>query len=130
LSNPLVFCVGRPSSAKGWRSGPADAEHDRDAAGEHQRRIVPGSERYRSVVRRTQPYLPADVDRYQFAARKGQQLVFAIKARELTPYLADAVPGWFQATVTLYDAQGKELAYADDYRFHPDPVLCYQVPGR
>ena len=46
----------------------------------------------------------------------------------MTPYLADAVPGWFQATVTLYDAWGKELAYDDDYRFHPDPVLHYEVP--
>ena len=44
------------------------------------------------------------------------------------PYLADAVPGWFQATVTLYDSQGKEVAYDDDYRFHPDPVLFYKIP--
>jgi hypothetical protein len=46
----------------------------------------------------------------------------------LVPYLADAVPGWFQAVLTLYDAQGKELAYDDDYRFHPDPVIHFQVP--
>ena len=49
--------------------------------------------------------------------------------RQLIPYLADAVPGWFQATVTLYDAQGKELAYDDDWRFHPDPVLFYKIPA-
>jgi hypothetical protein len=44
------------------------------------------------------------------------------------PYLADAVPGWFQATLALYDAEGKEVAFADDYRFDPDPVLLYEVP--
>ncbi len=42
--------------------------------------------------------------------------------------MADAVPGWFQAVVTLYDVHGKELAYDDDYRFHPDPVLHYVIP--
>ena len=47
----------------------------------------------------------------------------------MIPYLADAVPGWFQAALTLYDAQGNELAYDDDYRFHPDPVLHYVVPN-
>ena len=67
-------------------------------------------------------------DRYRFEARKGQQLVIAAAARELIPYLADAVPGWFQATLTLYDAKGREVAYDDDYRFHPDPVLLFKVP--
>ncbi len=131
LSNPLVFCVGQAPEfrEKGWRSSPADANMTVTLPASINGRIVPGSfERYRSVVRRTQPYLPADRDRYRFAARKGQQLILAVKARELTPYLADAVPGWFQAVVTLYDAQGQELAYADDYRFHPDPVLRFEVP--
>ena len=73
-------------------------------------------------------FTPGDADRYRFQARKGQQLVVAAGARELIPYLPDAVPGWFQATLTLYDSNGKELAYDDDYRFHPDPVLFYKVP--
>ena len=76
----------------------------------------------------TDRFTPGDADRYRFEARKGQQLVIAASARELIPYLPDAVPGWFQATLTLYDAQGKELAYDDDYRFHPDPVMLYEVP--
>jgi len=73
-------------------------------------------------------FTPGDADRYRFTARKGQRLVVAVRARELIPYLADAVPGWFQATVALYDAQGNELAYCDDYRFRPDPVLLFEVP--
>ncbi|MGO8751924.1 MAG: PPC domain-containing protein [Thermoguttaceae bacterium] len=74
-------------------------------------------------------FTPGDADRYRFHARKGQRLVIAAAARELIPYLADAVPGWFQATLTLYDAKGKELAYDDDYRFHPDPLLFFTVPA-
>lgn len=73
--------------------------------------------------------LPGDVDRYRFSARKGQRLVIAASARQLIPYLADAVPGWFQATLAVYDARGSELAYTDDYRFNPDPVLFFEVPA-
>ena len=72
--------------------------------------------------------LPGGTDRYHFQARKGQQLVVAVSARELIPYLPDAVPGWFQATLTLYDAKRHELAYDDRYRFHPDPVIHYEIP--
>ena len=68
------------------------------------------------------------VDRYRFAAKKGQRLVISVQARELVPYMADAVPGWFQPVVQLWDAKGREVAYNDDYRFKPDPVLFYTVP--
>lgn len=71
--------------------------------------------------------MPGDVDRFRFPAKRGQRLVFQVSARELVPYLADAVPGWFQAVVALYDPAGKEVGYADDYRFHPDPILTYRV---
>ena len=72
--------------------------------------------------------MPGDIDRFRFRARQGQQLVIEAHARSLIPYLADAVPGWFQATLALYDTKGKEVAFADDYRFHPDPVLFYRIP--
>lgn len=73
--------------------------------------------------------MPGDADRFRFRASKGQRLVVETSARQLVPYLADAVPGWFQATLTLYNAAGSELVFADDYRFNPDPVLCYDVPA-
>ncbi|MHC4679603.1 MAG: hypothetical protein ACYTEK_12970 [Planctomycetota bacterium] len=73
--------------------------------------------------------MPGDIDRFRFHARKGQRLVMEVQARSLIPYLADAVPGWFQATLALYDAQGKEVAFADDYRFNPDPVLFFEIPA-
>ncbi len=71
--------------------------------------------------------LPGDVDRLRFNAKRGQQLVIEVHARELIPYLADAVPGWFQAVVTLYDPDGNELVSEDDYRFSPDPILAFKV---
>ena len=71
--------------------------------------------------------MPGDIDRFRFRGKTDQQLVIETHARSLIPYLADAVPGWFQATVTLYNAAGKEMAFADDYRFNPDPVLFYKI---
>lgn len=71
---------------------------------------------------------PGDVDRIPFTAKQGQRLVVQAQARHLIPFLADAVPGWFQATLSLYDEAGRELAFADDFRFHPDPVLYYEIP--
>ncbi|MDD4269449.1 MAG: PPC domain-containing protein [Pirellulales bacterium] len=66
---------------------------------------------------------------YRFAARKGQRLVIAAAARQLIPYIADAVPGWFQPVLAVYDSQGRELAYNDDFRFHPDPALLFEAPA-
>jgi hypothetical protein len=72
--------------------------------------------------------MPGEVDRLRFSARQGQRLTLAVSARALIPYIADAVPGWFQATLALFDPEGRELAYDDDYRFNPDPVLACTIP--
>ncbi len=69
----------------------------------------------------------ADKDFFRFEAKAGQTLVFTVDARAILPYIADAVPGWLQAVLTLYDANGKELAYADGFRFKQDTVLIYKV---
>ncbi|MCY3020386.1 MAG: hypothetical protein NTW87_15310 [Planctomycetota bacterium] len=73
--------------------------------------------------------MPGDVDMFKFSAKRGQHLVIEASARALIPYIADAVPGWFQAILSLYDAQGKEVAVADEFRFNQDPVLFYDVPA-
>jgi hypothetical protein len=73
--------------------------------------------------------MPGDVDNFRFKATKGQTLVFRADARSLVPYLADAVPGWFQAVLTLYSPNGQEIAYNDDHLFDPDPVLIYEIPA-
>ena len=67
------------------------------------------------------------VDRYLVSCKAGQDLVIEVKARVLVPYLADAVPGWFQPVVKLCDSSGKAVAYNDDYMFKPDPVLIYKI---
>jgi hypothetical protein len=69
------------------------------------------------------------IDSYRFPASKGQRLVISAQARQLIPYVADGVPGWFQAVLRLFDSDGKEVAYNDDFRFHPDPVLLFDVPA-
>ncbi|HNS20883.1 MAG TPA: PPC domain-containing protein [Sedimentisphaerales bacterium] len=130
LSNPLVFCVGTlpefsETAARAVVAPPNAARQPYRS----QAKVDPAEADMRislpAVV--NGQIMPGDVDRYRFPARKGQRLVVAASARELIPYLADAVPGWFQATVALCDDQGRELAYADDYRFNPDPVLCCEI---
>ncbi|MBN2161982.1 MAG: hypothetical protein JXR25_16625 [Pontiellaceae bacterium] len=71
---------------------------------------------------------PGDIDHFRFHAGKGAAIVVNVSARRITPYLADAVPGWFQAVAALYDEDGNEVAYDDDYKFNPDPVLFFKVP--
>jgi hypothetical protein len=71
---------------------------------------------------------PGDIDRFTFSALKGQAITISVRARDLIPYLADAVPGWFQATIALFGPDGREVAYADDDDFRPDPILRY-VPN-
>lgn len=72
--------------------------------------------------------MPGEVDRFAFQAKKRSRIVASVSARHLVPYLADAVPGWFQATIAIYDESGRRIEYVDDYKFHPDPVLSFEVP--
>lgn len=122
LSNPLVFQLG---------SVPEFAEPLVKATG---RRNQPGT-RPRAPISVDLPcvingqVLGGEIDRFTFAGFAGQQLTLVVQARALMPYLADAVPGWFQATLALHDENGRELAYRDDFRFHPDPVLTYTLPA-
>ncbi|MEO8616940.1 MAG: hypothetical protein ABI600_17505 [Luteolibacter sp.] len=70
----------------------------------------------------------SDVDAFRFHAKRAQNLVIKGEARALIPYLADAVPGWFQLVVAVRDMKGREVAYGDDFRFDPDPVFSFNVP--
>lgn len=91
-------------------------------------RIVPHPARAQQARFMGRLFTPSDVDRYRFEAREGQDIVIAVRARELLPYLADTVPGWFQPVLALRDSAGHELAYSDRYTFHPDPVLHCVIP--
>lgn len=71
--------------------------------------------------------LSADKDIFRFSAKAGQTLVCEASARAVLPYIADAVPGWLQPVLTLSDADGKELAYADGFLHRQDPLLIYKI---
>jgi hypothetical protein len=135
LSNPLVFCVGQaPEFSEPAARGSLKAEIDSKPRGKRRRdnsKLEIPEEKMAAValpVVFNGQILPGEEDRFRFLARKGQRVVVAASARKLIPYLADAVPGWFQATIAIHDAQGREIAYLDDFRHHPDPVLCYVFP--
>ena len=71
----------------------------------------------------------ADLDFFRFSASAGQHLLLQVQARSIKPFLADAVPGWFQSRLALYEvAGGKKIAEVDDFRGAPDPVLLWTVP--
>ena len=98
MSNPMYFQVGE------WHEYYEREPNDKKA--------VAGVPEWMPAIVNGQ-IMPGDVDRFRFRAVKGSRVVAAVSARSLIPYLADAVPGWFQATLTLYDPKGRA---ADAYR--------------
>jgi hypothetical protein len=129
VSNPLVVCVGqvpeyarKPMLTSNFQVlGKEELALRRRPAEEVEVRIQLPCTLNGQVA-------SGEVNRYRFDARKGQRLVISAKARQLIPFIADAVPGWFQPVLALYDAKGKEVAFNDDYRFRPDPIIFYEVP--
>ncbi len=131
LTNPIVFQVGllpevRELEPNDRQVYPPDVQ--RASPELPGLRDLPKEKALELPVLLNGQVMPGDVDRFRFRASRGQKLVMEAHARSLIPYLADAVPGWFQATLALYNAQGREVAFADDYRFNPDPVLFYEIP--
>lgn len=72
---------------------------------------------------------PGGVDYFRFSGRKGEKLVAEVKGRTLVPYIADAVPGWFQPVIKIIDTNGKEMAFSDDYLHNVDPVIITELPA-
>jgi hypothetical protein len=126
LTNPIVFEIGDLPEVR-------ELEPNDTAAHEIAKRpalkdlIEPSIHELPVLLNGT--IMPGDIDRFRFRAKAGQHLVADVAARRLVPFLADAVPGWFQAVVAIYDSAGKELAYADDHGINPDPRLEFQVPA-
>ena len=71
--------------------------------------------------------LPGETDVFRLALTGGETLTCLLTGRELMPYLGDTVPGFFNPVLRLTDEAGKELAFADDYRYLPDPVLTCRI---
>jgi hypothetical protein len=130
VSNPLVFHVGQlPEVCRKPMTTTSLQVLGKEELALRKRPATEVEERITLPCTVNGQIASGELNRYRFAARKGQNLVITTQARSLIPYIADAVPGWFQPVLALYDANGKEVAYDDDYRFKPDPTILYQVPG-
>ena len=129
VSNPLVFHVGQlPEYTRKPMTTALLQVLGKEAAALRKRPAGEVEDRIALPCTVNGQTASGEVNRYRFSASKGQRLVLSTQARQLIPYIADAVPGWFQPVLALYDAKGKEVAFADDYRFKPDPVIFFQVP--
>lgn len=111
ISNPVIFCVGAlPESA------------------------APVADKSRAPETLALPtvlngrILPGETHTYFFDLRRGQQIVVAVQARDLIPYLADAVPGWFEPVVVFFNPKHQEVAASALFRTGPDPVFRFEVP--
>jgi len=118
VTNPLAFCIGQWPEQVNDSSGGKTFQEKAEA--------TPTPVTLPVVV--NGQILPGAVDGFSFHAVRGEHLVIATQGRDLMPYLADAVPGWFQPALTLYNEKGSEVAFADHFYFNTDPLLYYEVP--
>ena len=74
--------------------------------------------------------MPGESDRWMLHLKKGQTITLRTVAREFQPYIGDAVPGFFNPSLRIFDVRGNELAFADDnFFYHPDPVMTFTPPA-
>ena len=73
--------------------------------------------------------MPGQTDKWTLHLQKGRTVTLSTVARELQPYIGDAVPGFFNPALRILDASGAEVAFADDNFYHPDPVLVFTPPA-
>ena len=73
--------------------------------------------------------MPGQTDTWTLHLQKGRTVTLRTVARELQPYIGDAVPGFFNPAIRIVDTNGLEVAFADDNFYHPDPVLVFTPPA-
>jgi hypothetical protein len=125
LSNPRPFIVGELPEYRrdDWRNVPAS--HDvMDAAIDPR----PPVQDVTLPATLNGQIPPGGVCRYRWHARAGQRLLVTVGSRDLIPFVADAVPGWFEALACLYDDADREVARSTGFWSDFDPVLRYEVP--
>ncbi len=130
LTNPVRFSIGQWPEVSG---PPAEVPDERRAgnkllfSSQREPRKPPEPAAVTLPATLNGQIEPGGVDRYRFHADAGQKIVVAVRARELIPYISDAVPGWFEAAISVFDPAGKEIRHADHFHFQADPVLCHEV---
>ena len=129
-SNPMVFDVGQaPETTRPAMKTAAKQVLGKESLALRKRPPEEAEIRVSLPCTMNGQIASGEVNSYRFTAKKGQRVVASLRARQLVPYIADAVPGWFQPVLRLCDAKGAEVAYADDYRFRPDPVILCEIPA-
>ena len=113
-TNPLVFQVGILPEVS--EAGPLQLPDARRYAVDRSSAVLNGQ------------IMPGETDLWSIPLNRGARVMVAAQARNLIPYIADAVPGWFQPVITVLDPTGKEVAWADDHGSDPDPVLEFVAP--
>lgn len=73
--------------------------------------------------------MPGATDSWILRLAKGRTVTLRTTGREFQPYIGDAVPGFFNPVLRVVDREGRELAFSDDYHYHPDPVLTFTAPA-
>lgn len=68
---------------------------------------------------------PGQTDVFRVELKAGRPVTFRLFGREFEPYIGDAVPGFFNPEMRLLAPDGREVAIARDYHYHPDPVLVH-----
>ena len=114
ISNPLIFQIGHISELR--ESGPWEIPE----TGHKTVSSLP-------IVLNGQ-IMPGSTDVWDVRMKKGDTVLAVCQARNLVPYIADTVPGWFQATLSVLSDKGKELSWSDDNGWDPDPVLYFKAP--
>ena len=73
--------------------------------------------------------MPGEIDAFNVRLSGGKRYQVKVTARELQPYIGDAVPGFFNPAIVVRDESDRILAKIDDTdRFRPDPCFDFKPP--
>lgn len=71
--------------------------------------------------------MPGEIDAFSVRLSGCKRYMVKVTARELLPYIGDAVPGFFNPVVMVKDGTGCVIAAEDDSeRFRPDPCFDFK----
>ena len=70
--------------------------------------------------------MPGETDSFIVKLEANTQYTFSLTGRKFQPFIGDAVPGHFQPVLQISDPDGKDIAFADDEYFMPDPVMRFK----
>ena len=127
LSNPMRFVVGQHQEVR-EAEPPLEFDLDRYNASASVKKPL----RHHAAVfppRHGQwPYPAGRSGQFSFHAKKGQQVVLVSMHAASSLIWPMPCPDGFRPWSPSTDSSGHEVAFADGYRFDPDPVVFYKIP--